>query len=69
MIIPLPKNDQGMTIELMIGEDELATFTEEHYERITQYLAMKPWICPDCQLTNHGLNKRCADFKCRRLKP
>ena len=64
MIIPPPDN-YGMTIELMIGEDELAPFTQEQYEIIKQRLLIKPWICPNCHLTNFGLNKKCADWRCR----
>lgn len=68
-LIKPPNDDQGITLEIFVQEDEVFGLTEEQYNRIKNYISEKPWLCPSCGLNNFGHNKKCADFKCRRDKP
>jgi hypothetical protein len=64
MIIP-PPNDDVLEIPYT---DEIGEFTQEQYNYIKSRLALPKWICKSCGLTNSGMNQRCADYKCRKVK-
>jgi rubrerythrin len=55
MIIPSPKYEEP---EVSIEER-----TDDWYRN---YLAVPPWKCPACGLTNFGRNKHCASCKERK---
>jgi len=58
MIVPLPTY-QEESIELIEEKGEI----DHNY--IRECMNLPSWKCA-CGLTNHGLNKRCADWRCRR---
>ena len=45
------------------------SLTEKDREFYRAFLTVKPWICPQCKLTNHGWNKQCADWRCKLDRP
>lgn len=60
-----------MTIDIPSAREEVQ-FDEMNAQRIDfikWYLNCKHWKCPDCNLTNFGRNKKCADPKCRKARP
>lgn len=67
--IPPPDNNDGTDIIIPYVDEELGCITEEIYNSIKERLAIKPWKCPKCGLTNFGRNRNCADFRCRLEKP
>lgn len=62
--IPLQISDiNDMSVHQVHEKDRL------EYEAIIDYLNVKPWVCSACQLKNFGRNQRCANFRCKHVKP
>jgi hypothetical protein len=61
MIIPIPIHQ----------EDEIVPQikTEVNHARVLEFLNIKPWRCPSCNLTNFGGNLACANYQCKIPRP
>lgn len=66
-----PPSDYGLPEPQFLEETPVLSEREiwERNRRMEIILNVKPWKCPQCNLTNFGRNKHCARWTCKLPRP